>query len=338
LERAEKRIIDRCADISATIERSDCKKWQLPQARPLLHRDSVNVEAVASLNSDHLLINQARNGDANAFAVLYETHKPRVQTVCLRMTNDATEAEDLAQDAFIYAFRKISTFRGDSAFSTWIHRVAVNTVLMHFRRRNKRQVSLDQTHPQSDGLKPEFGQVDQRLATCVDRLALLRAIEELPPGYRTIFILHQVNGYKHNEIAERMHCSIGNSKSQLHKAKLRLREVLALHGHTFRRRLAAAKPPAVPGADLMGRATLKVVQPSTDTSPRRGDQPRGTGNDGNERKNSGPQRSANAAGPVCEKPVRRSEDLANLLIAGDAEMSAVGDSRGPVGSMAGNGF
>jgi RNA polymerase sigma-70 factor, ECF subfamily len=304
----------------------------------LLHRDRVNLQAVANLNSDHLLINQARNGDADAFAVLYETHKPRVQAVCLRMTNDVTEAEDLAQDAFIYAFRKISTFRGDSSFSTWIHRVAVNTVLMHFRRKYKRPVSLDHAHPQSDGPKPEFGQVDERLAACADRLALVRAIEELPPGYRTIFILHQVNGYEHNEIARRMHCSIGNSKSQLHKAKLRLREVLALQGYSFRRRTAAAKPSVVRLSDLMGRATLSVVPLSTDVSPKPGDQLLGAGSDGNEPKNSVPRLPADAATSVYKKPVKRREDLSSLLIVGNAEVNVVGDSYRRVGPMPGNSF
>jgi RNA polymerase sigma-70 factor (ECF subfamily) len=299
----------------------------------------VNAQAIAHLSSEHLLINQARNGDANAFALLYETHKPRVQSVCLQMTNDVTEAEDLAQDAFIYAFRKISRFRGDSAFSTWIHRVAVNTVLMHFRRKARRHVSLDHPHFQSDGPKPEFGRVDERLATCADRLALVRAIEELPPGYRTIFILHQVNGYEHNEIARRLHCSIGNSKSQLHKAKLRLREVLALQGYTFRRRVAA-KAPAVPLSNLMGRDTLGVVQPSTDISPRRGDgdQLLGAESDGNERKNSVPRRSANAATSVCKEPVGRHDDLSNLLLVGNADINVAGDSYGRFGPMAGNGF
>jgi RNA polymerase sigma-70 factor (ECF subfamily) len=302
----------------------------------LLHRDPVNAHAITRVNSDHLLINQVRNGDANAFALLYETYKPRVQAVCLRMTKDVSEAEDLAQDTFIYAFRKISTFRGDSAFSTWIHRVAVNTVLMHFRRKAKRLVSLDHLPPQSDGTKPEVGRVDERLATCAERLALVRAIQELPPGYRTIFILHQVQGYEHNEIARRMHCSIGNSKSQLHKAKLRLREVLALHGYAFRRR--TAKPTGVRVSDLMGSATLSVVQPPTDTYPGRGEQLRGTGSDGNERKNSVPRRPANAATSVYKKPVRRRGDLSNLLIVGNAEINVVGDSYGSVGPMAGNEF
>src|SRR5450432_1551495 len=227
----------------------------------------MSFHAIAPLNSEPSLIHQARNGDANAFAALYETHRPRVQAVCLRMTNNVTEAEDLAQDAFIYVFRKIGTFRGDSAFSTWIHRVTVNTVLMHFRRKGKRQLSLDHPLPEdSDQPKPEYGRVDERLAACADRLALVRAIEELSPGYRTIFILHQVKGYEHKEIAERLHCSIGNSKSQLHKAKAKLRELLARQGYTFRQRVAARKPSAVRTPLLMEAGKFHLVPPSTDVA------------------------------------------------------------------------
>jgi RNA polymerase sigma-70 factor (ECF subfamily) len=145
------------------------------------------------------------------------------------MTNNAAEAEDLTQDAFLQVFRKIATFRGDSAFSTWLHRIAVNTVLMHFRKKSLCQVSLDEPFSNGDGAKirREYGTRDNRLAGCVDRVALASAIKELPPGYRTIFLLHEVEGYEHQEIAEMLGCSVGNSKSQLHKAKLRIREFLA---------------------------------------------------------------------------------------------------------------
>jgi RNA polymerase sigma-70 factor, ECF subfamily len=206
----------------------------------------VSAHATANLNPELNLIAQARNGDVNAFAVLYQMHRPRIVAVCLRMTKDMAEAEDLTQDAFVYVFRKFSTFRGDSAFSTWLHRVAVNTVLMHFRRKGRRQVSLEHPHPQnSSGLRREYGRVDERLAACADRMALTRAIGALPTGYRTIFVLHEMQGYEHQEIARRLHCSVGNSKSQLHKAKSRMREVLAARGYTYRQRVAAAKPTAL---------------------------------------------------------------------------------------------
>lgn len=176
---------------------------------------------------DPSLVGRAQSGDENAFSELFAAYKSRVYAVCLRMTNNTAEAEDLTQDAFVHVFRKLSTFRGDSAFSTWLHRVAVNTVLMHFRRRGNKQVSLDQpATPNSDAPRREYGRPDPNLAGSIDRLTLVRAIQELPPGYRNIFLLHEVQGYEHHEIAELLDCSIGTSKSQLHKAKLRIRELL----------------------------------------------------------------------------------------------------------------
>jgi RNA polymerase sigma-70 factor (ECF subfamily) len=143
------------------------------------------------------------------------------------MTNNTAEAEDLTQDAFLQVFRKLATFRGDSALSTWLYRIAVNTVLMHFRKKALRQVSLDETYNQDARMvRREYGSKDQRLSGSVDRIALTRAIKELPAGYRTIFLLHEVEGYEHQEIAQLLDCSVGNSKSQLHKAKLRIRELL----------------------------------------------------------------------------------------------------------------
>jgi RNA polymerase sigma-70 factor (ECF subfamily) len=279
----------------------------------------MSANATARLNTEPYLINQARNGDGNAFAVLYETHRPRIQAVCLRMTNNVTEAEDLAQDAFIYAFRKISAFRGDSAFSTWIHRVAVNTVLMHFRKKGKRQVSLDHPHPEdSDRPKPEYGRVDERLAACADRLALVRAIKELPLGYRTIFILHQVKGYEHKEIARRLHCSIGNSKSQLHKAKLRLREQLAPQGYSFRQQVAAAKPTPGRAPALTAAANLSLVEPSTDASA--GPSNRFPGGEGTGRKDSVLRQPNDVAASAFKMRLSRREDLTDLSIVSNPQI------------------
>lgn len=174
------------------------------------------------------VVRQAQRGDSDAFATLFHAQQTRIYSVCLRMTNNAAEAEDLTQDAFLQVFRKIETFRGDSAFSTWLHRIAVNTVLMRFRKKSLRQVSLDEPYSSGDGAKMrrEYGAKDSRLAGCVDRVALASAIKELPPGCRTMFLLHEVEGYEHREIAQMLGCSVGNSKSQLHKAKLRIRELL----------------------------------------------------------------------------------------------------------------
>jgi len=198
---------------------------------------------------DAEVVKRAQQGDSDAFATLFHAHKARIYSVCLRMTNNAAEAEDLTQDAFLQVFRKIATFRGDSAFSTWLHRIAVNTVLMHFRKKSLSQVSLDEPYNNSDGAKirREYGTKDNRLAGCVDRVALASAIKELPHGYRTIFLLHEVEGYEHQEIAEMLGCSVGNSKSQLHKAKLRIRELLAQSPEarpaTVREGRPSSKPP-----------------------------------------------------------------------------------------------
>ena len=172
-------------------------------------------------------IEKAKQGDAQAFEVLYNLHKRRVYSLCLRMTANAAEAEDLTQEAFLQLYRKIATFRGESAVSTWLHRLAVNVVLMRLRKKGLSVVPLEETtETEEETPKKDLGAEDAKLAASIDRLQLQRAIERLPPGYRSIFVLHDVEGYEHNEIAVIVGCSIGNSKSQLHKARLKLREFL----------------------------------------------------------------------------------------------------------------
>lgn len=174
-------------------------------------------------------IRLAQQGDAEAFERLYRLHNRRVYSLCLRMVGNTAEAEDLTQEAFLQLFRKIATFRGESAFSTWLHRLAVNVVLMKLRKKSGNETSLEQvTEPdeESGGPRRDFGAPDLRLTGSIDRVNLQRAVDQLPPGYKAVFVLHDVQGYEHNEIAEIMSCSIGNSKSQLHKARMRLRELL----------------------------------------------------------------------------------------------------------------
>jgi RNA polymerase sigma-70 factor (ECF subfamily) len=174
-------------------------------------------------------IRLAQQGNAAAFERLYELHNRRVYSLCLRMVGNTAEAEDLAQEAFLQLFRKIATFRGESAFSTWLHRLAVNVVLMKLRKKSGKEASLEQiTEPDDESGTPrrDFGTMDLKLTGSIDRVNIERAVEQLPPGYRSVFVLHDVQGYEHNEIAEIMGCSIGNSKSQLHKARMRLRELL----------------------------------------------------------------------------------------------------------------
>jgi RNA polymerase sigma-70 factor, ECF subfamily len=172
-------------------------------------------------------IERAKQGDAAAFEVLYNLHKRRVYSLCLRMTTNTAEAEDLTQEAFLQLFRKIGTFRGESAFSTWLHRMAVNVVLMQLRKKGLQVVPLDdENEGEEETPKKDYGAQDNVLAGSIDRLQLKNAIDRLPPGYRSIFVLHDVEGFEHNEIADMVGCSIGNSKSQLHKARMKLRELL----------------------------------------------------------------------------------------------------------------
>ena len=176
------------------------------------------------------VIRRAQKGDAAAFERLYKLHSGRIYALCLRMMRgNAAEAEDLTQEAFLQLFRKIGTFRSESAFSTWLHRLTFNIVLMRLRRKTLAGTSLEETNdPNEEASAPrkEFGALDPRLSGLVDRVNLQRALDQLPAGYRSIFLLHDVKGYEHNEIAEILGCSIGNSKSQLHKARVALRRLL----------------------------------------------------------------------------------------------------------------
>lgn len=173
---------------------------------------------------DIQLCRLAANGNIAAFEVLYERYHRRTYSLCLRMLNSQTEAEDLTQEVFIQLFRKIGSFRGDSAFSTWLHRMTVNQVLMHFRRR-----SVKNERTSDDGEMPEQtvrGTANPGKMQVVDRIALKNAIAELPNGYRNVFVLHDVEGFEHEEVARIMGISVGTSKSQLHKARLKLRGLL----------------------------------------------------------------------------------------------------------------
>jgi RNA polymerase sigma-70 factor (ECF subfamily) len=174
-------------------------------------------------------IRRAQQGDADAFERIYRLHGRRVFALCLRMVGNTAEAEDLTQEEFLQLYRKIGTFRGESAFSTWLHRLSVNVVLMRLRKKTIVAASLDEPNEPDDEAsapKKDIGMEDLRLSGSVDRVNLERAVQQLSPGYRSVFVLHDVQGYEHNEIASIMKCSIGNSKSQLHKARMRLRELL----------------------------------------------------------------------------------------------------------------
>ena len=167
---------------------------------------------------------RAAAGDMDAFEKIYRRYHQRVYSHCLRMVRNSADAEDLTQEVFIQLFRKINTFRGDSSFTTWLHRLTVNQVLMHLR---KPIVKTEKTT--EDGATPiriVRGTENPSRMAQIDRIALDHAIAALPPGYRMVFILHDIEGYDHEEIGKILGCAVGTSKSQLHKARLRLRQFL----------------------------------------------------------------------------------------------------------------
>jgi RNA polymerase sigma-70 factor (ECF subfamily) len=163
-------------------------------------------------------------GELLPFEELFKLHHRRVYAVCLRMTGNAAEAEDLTQEVFVQVFRKLDTFRGESAFTTWLHRLTINHVLMHFRKSRTRKEQLTE-----NGELPEQVIKARNVIMSfpiLDRLALDEAILKLAPGYRAVFILHDVEGLQHLEIANILGCSVGTSKSQLHKARMKMRRLL----------------------------------------------------------------------------------------------------------------
>ncbi|HJU53719.1 MAG TPA: sigma-70 family RNA polymerase sigma factor [Pyrinomonadaceae bacterium] len=174
--------------------------------------------------SDYELAQSSAAGDLAAFEELYRRHFRRVYAIALRMTANQQEAEDLAQETFIQLFKKIGSFRGDSAFTTWLHRMTVNQVLMHFRRRKSRPEYT--TEEGETPVQIVQGTENQSRMPVVDRIVLEDAIAKLPQGYRSVFVLHDVEGYEHNEVAEMLGISEGTSKSQLHKARLKLRSLI----------------------------------------------------------------------------------------------------------------
>jgi len=173
-------------------------------------------------------IARSREGDENAFECLYKAYCKRVFSVCARMIKHPAEAEELTQQVFLQVFRKIATFRGDAAFSTWLHRVTLNIIFMHMRKKKLPEVSVEELQDRTpNGEHPrELGAADNSMLGAIERLHLKRAVAKLPFGYKQVFLLYDVLGYEHPEIAKSLKCSVGNSKSQLHKARKRLQLLL----------------------------------------------------------------------------------------------------------------
>ncbi len=174
--------------------------------------------------SDFELAQRAAAGDGVAFEELYRRHYRRVYALTLRMMGNPTEAEDMTQDVFLQLFNKVGMFRGDSAFTTWLHRMSVNQVLMHFRKKSTRSELL--TDEGETPVQIVQGTANPGAMPVIDRISLERALNELPVGYRTVFVLHDIEGYEHYEVAQMLGIAEGTSKSQLHKARLKLRQLI----------------------------------------------------------------------------------------------------------------
>ncbi|MEJ2009754.1 MAG: sigma-70 family RNA polymerase sigma factor [Acidobacteriota bacterium] len=174
------------------------------------------------------LVDRAKKGDEAATEELYRLHSRRVYSLCIRMVANQAEAEDLTQEIFLHAFRKIHTFRGEAAFSTWLYRLGVNVVLMRLRKKSHPVFSLEElTRPNGETIKrAEPADKTDHAGILVNRLLLRGAIDQLPSGFKRVILMHDMEGYNHREIAELTGRSVGNSKSQLHKARRRLRELL----------------------------------------------------------------------------------------------------------------
>jgi len=168
---------------------------------------------------------RAAAGDRVAFERLYRQHVNRVFSLCARMVADRTRAEELTQDVFVRAWEKLHLFRGESSFSTWLHRLTVNVVLNARKSEGRQRSRFEETDEESGGIDALPGVVGMPLAPG-DLLDLEAAIAELPPGARRVFVLHDVEGYKHEEIAEMLGVTSGATKAQLHRARLLLREAL----------------------------------------------------------------------------------------------------------------
>ncbi|MDQ3712310.1 MAG: RNA polymerase sigma factor [Acidobacteriota bacterium] len=209
-----------------TTETLEYPIWQEATETEKCNTGFIKAEEKIDISSakDFELTQAAANGNMVAFEEVYNRHHRRVYSICLRMLQNATEAEDLTQDVFIQLHRKIGSFRGDSAFTTWLHRLTVNQVLMHFRKRN---VKFEKTTEEGETpVQVVGGTENPRKMPVVDKIAIEDAIDKLPNGYKNVFVLHDVEGYEHEEVARILGCSVGTSKSQLHKARLKLRKLL----------------------------------------------------------------------------------------------------------------
>jgi RNA polymerase sigma-70 factor, ECF subfamily len=232
--------------------------------------ERLDKHVMANSSAQIHLIRRAQAGDSEAFSSLYESHRRQVYSICLRITREPSEAEDCSQEAFLQCFLQLSTFRGDSALSTWLYRLTVNVVLMRLRANKKRPVSIE-LGSSSEGGETSYLNLfpvkDLQLAGTIDRVVIGRAVRRLPNGYRKIFLLHDVRGMAHSEIARKLGCTIGTSKSQLHQARLQLRRFLGrpAAGRRYKQRNPVALKSRVCKTQAKQKVTQSLWIPATGT-------------------------------------------------------------------------
>ena len=181
---------------------------------------SMNVD-----RTDRDVVARCRRGEVSAFEELYRRHSHRLYNLAYRMTGSATDADDLLQEIFLLAYRRLDTFRGESALGTWLHRLAVNCCLDHLRSKQGRQQKATgflEDHEEAEPQAPNAWRPD----TVLDRMELERAIAKLPPSYKAAFVLHDIEGHEHHEVGDMLGIAVGTSKSLVHKARMRLRTLL----------------------------------------------------------------------------------------------------------------
>ena len=188
-----------------------------PATTEIVQRPVLESTERTNLTSAVLL---AQRGDRKAFEQLYRENVGRVYAVCIRICGDSTRAEELTQDVFVRTWQMLPSFRGESAFSSWLHRLAVNVVLVDFRSQRRRTARVQTTEDLEQYDIPEHATSPN---TSID---LEDAMKRLPPQARTIFVLHDIEGYKHEEIAKQLELAVGTCKAQLHRARKLLKEVL----------------------------------------------------------------------------------------------------------------
>jgi len=196
----------------------------MPPSKVTVHPSAEGQSAPAGRAAELALVERCRRGDLGAFEELYRVHARRIFSLAVRMLGNTADAEDLLQEIFLSAHRKLDSFRGESALGTWLYRLATNQILDYVRSRAARTGQLTDGLDDAAVIADAFG---HRLGDrAIDRIDLERALAQLPDGCRAAFVLHDVQGLEHSEVADVLGIAEGTSKSQVHKARLRLRALL----------------------------------------------------------------------------------------------------------------